>query len=81
MLVAIDAAGRLVVPKAVREELGVTGATQLEINAADGRAELTVPTREMRVDTSRGFPVFATDRDVPALTTDAVRGAVERSRR
>jgi AbrB family looped-hinge helix DNA binding protein len=42
MRVAIDNVGRLVIPKTLREELGVHGPTDLELTASDGRLELTV---------------------------------------
>ncbi len=35
--------GRLVVPKALRAELGITGPTELEVTARDGVIELAVP--------------------------------------
>jgi bifunctional DNA-binding transcriptional regulator/antitoxin component of YhaV-PrlF toxin-antitoxin module len=42
MKIAIDAAGRLVVPEALRAELGITGAAEVEIVARDGVIELAV---------------------------------------
>ena len=42
MRIAIDAAGRLVVPKALRDDLGIRGPTELEAEARDGVIELAV---------------------------------------
>ena len=36
MRTTIDAAGRVIVPKAIRDEMGLTGGQELEIRAGDG---------------------------------------------
>jgi AbrB family looped-hinge helix DNA binding protein len=43
MRTTIDAAGRLVVPKALRDQLGFAPGTELELAAVDGRLEVAVP--------------------------------------
>jgi AbrB family looped-hinge helix DNA binding protein len=43
MHVTIDSAGRVVVPKPVRSELGLTPGTQLEIEVVDDHIELYAP--------------------------------------
>jgi AbrB family looped-hinge helix DNA binding protein len=50
MIATIDAAGRIVVPKRLREELGFTPGQQLELSAVDGRrgAWLRSPTVRCR---------------------------------
>lgn len=81
MRVAIDGVGRLVVPKPLREELGVHGPTELELTASDGRIELTVVELPAHVEERGGFPVIVTDRPVGPMSVDEVRAAVERVRR
>ena len=39
MKIAMDSVGRLVVPKALRAELGITGPTKLEVVTRDGLAK------------------------------------------
>jgi AbrB family looped-hinge helix DNA binding protein len=75
----IDAAGRLVVPKPLREELGFAPGTELEVEAIDGRLEVTVPSR-VRVEEGPHGVRFTADTD-EKLTADQVRALMERGRR
>jgi AbrB family looped-hinge helix DNA binding protein len=79
MRTTIDAAGRLVVPKALREELGLAAGTELELDAVDGHLEISVPSR-VRVEVGEHGVRFAAD-DPVALTSDQVRELMERGRR
>ena len=81
MRIAIDAAGRLVVPKALRAELGIRGPAELEGEARDGVIELTVADVAARVEERDGIPVIAVDEPVAPLTEDDVRAAIDRVRR
>lgn len=81
MRVAIDAVGRLVIPKPLREELGVSGATEVELSAADGRLELTVPDVPARVEDRNGTPIIATDEPMAPITVEDTRAAIDRVRR
>jgi AbrB family looped-hinge helix DNA binding protein len=81
MRVAIDGVGRLVIPKSVREELGVNGPTDLELTATDGRLELTVADVPARVEEREGFPVIVTEEPMEKMTVAEARAAVERVRR
>lgn len=81
MRVAIDGVGRLVIPKSLREELGVDGPADLELTAADGRLELTVADVPARVEERDGFSVIVTDQPMEPLSVAQARAAVERVRR
>ena len=81
MRVAIDRVGRLVIPKTLRDELGVHGPTELELTGADGRLELTVADVPARVEDREGFPVIVADRAIEAMSVEETRAAVERIRR
>jgi bifunctional DNA-binding transcriptional regulator/antitoxin component of YhaV-PrlF toxin-antitoxin module len=81
MRVAIDGVGRLVIPKSLREELGVDGPADLELTVADGRLELTVSDVPARVQVRGGLPVIVTDEPMQPLSVDEARAAVERVRR
>ncbi len=75
MRVTIDSAGRIVVPKAMRDELGLTPGVPLEINLVDGHLELSLAGATARlVDRGRG-PVIQTDG--PPITDALVRETLE----
>lgn len=81
MKTAIDGAGRVIVPKALRDELGLSPGRELEIRARDGVLVIEpVPTPVTLV--KRGKRVVAKPKAaLPALTQDDVRAALEGSRR
>ncbi|MEA2423114.1 MAG: hypothetical protein QOF55_2213 [Thermoleophilaceae bacterium] len=83
MRTTIDSAGRLVVPKRIREELGFTPGTELELDAVDGRLEVIVPSRVRVEDGPRGIR-FADAAGAAAdrkLSARDVRELMERGRR
>jgi AbrB family looped-hinge helix DNA binding protein len=81
MRTVIDAAGRLVVPKSARDELGLTPGTELVLRVVDRRIEIEVLPTPMRLEDRGSGPVAVTDRDMPVLTADLVRETLDRVRR
>jgi AbrB family looped-hinge helix DNA binding protein len=79
MRTTIDAAGRLVVPKPLRDELGLAPGTELEVQAVDGRLEVFVPSR-VRIEKGPHGVRFAADVD-ERLDAAQVRELMERGRR
>jgi AbrB family looped-hinge helix DNA binding protein len=81
MRTTIDSAGRIVVPKSLREALGLKGGEPLEIVARDGRLEIEAAATPMRI-ARRGKGVVAVpETDLPPLTADVVRATLEQLRR
>lgn len=80
MRTTIDAAGRLVVPKLLRDQLGFAPGTELEVEAVDGRLEVVVPSR-VRVDEGPHGVRFAADTGATTLSAEQVRELTERGRR
>ncbi len=81
MKTAIDAAGRVIVPKSLRDELGLSPGRQLEIHARDGVLVIEpLPTAVTLIKRGKTF-VAKPATQLPALTTDDVRAALEGARR
>jgi len=70
MKITMDSVGRLVVPKALRAELGITGPIELEVSARDGVIELAVADEAAWIGDRRGEPVILTDRPMKPLTVE-----------
>jgi AbrB family looped-hinge helix DNA binding protein len=81
MKTTIDAAGRIVVPKSVRDALGLGAGQELEIAARDGRIEVDVPPVQMRLEDRAGLDVAVPDEPLPTLTAVHVREVLEQTRR
>lgn len=81
MRATLDAAGRIVVPKALRQALGLKPGQPLEIRLGDGRLEIEIAATPMTLQ-KRGKGVVAVPAlEMPALTSDQVRETLERLRR
>ncbi len=81
MRTTIDAAGRVVVPKPIRDELGLVPGQEIEVSLRDGRVELEPVPTPMRLVRRRGVPRAEPEVPLPALTADQVRDTLERVRR
>jgi len=79
MRTTIDAAGRVVVPKALRDELGFVAGTELEARAVDGRLEVAIASRVRVEEGPHGLRLAADE--AGRLTSDQVRDVLERGRR
>lgn len=79
MRTTIDMAGRLVVPKALREQLGFAAGSELEVTAVDGHLEVAVPSRVRVEEGPHGLRFVADTHE--RLDAGQVRELMERGRR
>lgn len=77
----IDTAGRLVLPKALREKAGIVPGMRLEIRWRDGRIEIEPPPRAIRIE--RWGRVLVAEPLEPGdeLSRETVRATIEELRR
>ena len=81
MKTTIDAAGRIVVPKALRDALGLKAGQALDIRGGDGRLEIEIAPTPMRL-VKRGKGVVAVpETKLPVLDADLVRQTLDQVRR
>lgn len=77
---AIDSAGRLVIPKAVRDAAGISPGTPLEVRFRDGRIEIEPVPLDVSVEVVDGVAVASPHEPVPVLPADVVTGMRDRLR-
>lgn len=80
MKATLDDAGRLGVPKALRQALGLKTGQALEIRAGDGKLEIEIAATPMQLK-KRGKGVVAVpQQELPELSAEQVRKTLERVR-
>lgn len=78
--ITIDRAGRVVIPKEIREEAGIEPGMPLEVTCREGRIEISARRRAIRIE-KRGRLQVAVSVDAgEPLTRGDVRRAQERTR-
>ena len=81
MRTTIDTAGRVVVPKALRERLHLLGGGEVEIVERAGVIEIVPVPADVDVVEGPGGPVAVARGAMPPLTDDVVLAAIDGSRR
>jgi AbrB family looped-hinge helix DNA binding protein len=82
MITTIDKAGRLVIPKPIRDRLGLRGGERVEVEERDGEIRVTRPRRGVTlVRTPSGLLTAERTPDLPGLGPEEVRELLERTRR
>ena len=76
----MDAAGRMVIPKALREHLGLRGSAAVEIELVGDHLEIRPRNVAARLTVKDGKRVFTTNADVAPLTDDEVRRLMDQAR-
>jgi AbrB family looped-hinge helix DNA binding protein len=78
---AIDSAGRVVIPKPLRERLGLGQGQEVDIRERDGRIEIEPAPTPMSLVKRSGGPVAVPNEELPPLTDEIVRATIELTRR
>ncbi len=81
MKATIDAAGRIVIPKALRERLHLDRSRALEIRERNGRIEIEPSATPMTLVRRGRTSVAVPQEELPPLTDDLVRETLEQTRR
>lgn len=81
MNISIDRAGRIVVPKPLRESLGFAEGVDLEIFAEDGRLVVELRNPQKRLERRGGSLVIVADEPIGEMTPEQVRDVLESVRR
>ena len=81
MKTTIDPAGRVVIPKRIRDRLGLRGNETVEITERDGKIEIEPAPAEVELVREGEILVARPTQPLPPLTDDIVRAAMDRVRR
>ena len=81
MKTTIDGAGRLVVPRAIRREAGISTGAELEIRVRDGRIEIEPAPLEVKLVKKGRLTVAVPLKRMPALTQAEVARSLAALRR
>ncbi|HEY4239922.1 MAG TPA: AbrB/MazE/SpoVT family DNA-binding domain-containing protein [Kofleriaceae bacterium] len=77
----IDTAGRVVIPKALRDELGFTPGSELLVYAEDGNLVIEPVPMELELKRNKNGTMYAVSKKkVPMMSEDLVRDVLERVR-
>jgi AbrB family looped-hinge helix DNA binding protein len=77
----LDAAGPLLVPKAIRLALGLKAGQEVELHVVEGRLEIEVAATSMRLRKRGEGKVAVAHKELPPLSAELVRESLERLRR
>lgn len=80
MTTTIDAAGRLVIPRAMRERAGLKPGTELNLEYRDGKIEVEPVRQHARLARRGSRHVLAAPAGVPSLTNEQVNRIIEEVR-
>jgi AbrB family looped-hinge helix DNA binding protein len=81
MKASIDAVGRVVIPKEMRQRLGLRHDRPIVIRERDGRVEIEPAPTAMSLVRRRGGSVAVPEGKLPPLTDELVRDTLEQTRR
>lgn len=81
MRTTMDAAGRVVIPKSLREAIGLGDGGEVEIQLVDGALLVAPPTVRKRIEARDGRATIVAEQDLPPLPDQVVRDVLDAIRR
>ena len=81
MRTTIDGAGRIVIPKPVRDQAGIGAGAEVDVEFRDGRIEIEPTPTDMRLVRDEAGSILEPGAEMPLLTAEQVRDVLERVRR
>jgi AbrB family looped-hinge helix DNA binding protein len=72
MRTTIDAAGRLVIPQAIRREAGLRPGAEVDVRLVDGRIEIELATAPVRLERRGRLVVAVVPEEVGPLSAEVV---------
>ncbi len=80
MRTTIDAAGRIVIPKKLRQQAGLEPGQPLEIRCRDGVIEVEPVSSAMRLEREGPFLVLVPESEEPMVTHEALTALIDQDR-
>lgn len=81
METTIDVAGRIVIPKQLRDQFGLRGGQAVEIVDKGDHLEIRPAAATVQVVEQEDGPILVASGDVEPLTDNDVRGLIDQARR
>lgn len=69
------------VPKAIRDAMGLDAGRAVDVTFADGRIEIEIAPAKVHIDKGGMLPVLRAEEDLPPLTDEIIRETLEATRR
>ncbi len=77
----MDSAGRVVIPKSLREAIGLGDGGEIEIQLVDGALLVAPPTVRKRIEEHDGRATIVAEQELPPLPDQVVRDVLDAIRR
>jgi AbrB family looped-hinge helix DNA binding protein len=81
MRATIDAAGRVVIPKSLRDAIGLGDGGEVEIQLTDGALLVSPPTVRKHVESRDGRAIIVAEEELPPLSDHVARDVLDAIRR
>ena len=81
MRTTIDSAGRIVLPKPLRDAMGLEAGRKIDVVFIDGHIEIELAPADVTLERSDDLPVIRALTEMPPLSDSQIRDALDATRR